>query len=945
MRGLAVKLCCAVCRERSTVLSCLSAPWRPVRSHISQPRPLSFPFRTSFPSHSPLTFPFSSSPHSSLAMRKLFARDKPKLTKVTPASRDVPPDLTSANPTEQEFQASQPHHPIYLQHQSIQPLHQLRPIPQSHDVHHPTPSSDDEHWHVLSDTNTSSDTARLLPLTSSRSSSLASLPPGASPPLANPPIITTRTASPFPGTPSVRSSNNKDTRERGGDRRAGATAVSILNALNPQFSAPPASVDTTRSLRDDETVLYAPSEGSIREEKKERGGFWSWASSTERDSHRRDIRDKEDGQHDLMRTIGYLTATSSEDWAVVLDVCERASATEANAKEAAKALRREFKYGEPSAQLSAAKLWAVMLRNSSELFVHQCAKGKFLDTLEDVLISQRTSPVVRERLLDVLAAAAYASSGTSHKNESSFRLLWKKVKPAGKPDEGAPFDPDDAMFNPPSPRRSTAVNLAPNYPPPVHPQLLQDATTPNTQPQAPPAPQPQSQPQSQPPQPQSQPQPQTQALQQPTRARREAPGHGQLQRVIPLEEDMRRLFQECRFAHGNAQVLSEALAFASPEDLREKDIIKEWHSKCLTSQELIAAQIPWATAGADRSRAAREAQQQQLQQPRSTKWPNGLGAHGALTKSNRNKQGSGEESPVELTPEEQLLGALLESNEALTSVLRVYDDIERIGIEREAVERSRQEIRLDRSKNVVDERGYVHRLELPPTSLGSSSRSPSPSPSPSPKPPHLPIPAALQPHTGQPHPLPPIPVQYQPSYGTPQQSLALPPPAPHGPRSPGLVTHRSHTPSPERSGLARPSLLALIPNTTPTSSEAPNGGMSQPTHSPLGIVVPRREEDGDRDHGEEDIRTPIRPSAKALGKRRVVEAEEADPDAFNPDDMFYEQTDTREARNPAPDDSGMSDSDSDTPHRGQQPVHYAYDAVAERTQRLLQQMSLVNGVH
>lgn len=67
--------------------------------------------------------------------------------------------------------------------------------------------------------------------------------------------------------------------------------------------------------------------------------------------------------------------------------------------------------------------------------MHQCAKGKFLDTLEDVLTSQRTSPVVRERLLDVLAAAAYASSGTSAKNESSFRLLWKKVKPAGKPDE------------------------------------------------------------------------------------------------------------------------------------------------------------------------------------------------------------------------------------------------------------------------------------------------------------------------------------------------------------------------------------------------------------------------------------------------------------------------------------------------------------------------------
>jgi len=76
-----------------------------------------------------------------------------------------------------------------------------------------------------------------------------------------------------------------------------------------------------------------------------------------------------------------------------------------------------------------------MLRNTSGFFVHQCAKRKFLGTLEDILNSQYTSPVVRERLLDVLSAAAYASSGPSVKNGSSFRLLWRKVKPDGKPDE------------------------------------------------------------------------------------------------------------------------------------------------------------------------------------------------------------------------------------------------------------------------------------------------------------------------------------------------------------------------------------------------------------------------------------------------------------------------------------------------------------------------------
>ncbi|KAF8267754.1 hypothetical protein EI94DRAFT_1729519 [Lactarius quietus] len=822
-------------------------------------------------------------------MRKLFTRDKPKLTKVTPASRDITTDLTSSNSSEPEFHPAQPHHP---QFQPIQALHQLRPTSASHEnTHHPAaPSSDDDHWHVLtSDSNNSAETAKLVPLTSSRSSSLASLPPGASPPLANPPVTTTRTASPFSGTNSVRSSHPKETRER--DKpRGGAAAVSILNALNPQFAPTPQSNNEATRSRDDDTTLYVPSEGSVREEKRERGGFWAWASSggeRDRDRDRREIHPREDGQQDLMRMIGYLTATSSEDWAVVLEVCERASANETNAKEAAKALRREFKYGEAPQQLSAARLWAIMLRNSSEVFVHQCMKSKFMDTLEDVLTSQRTSPVVRERLLDVLAAAAYASSATSVKNESSFRLLWRKVKPPGKPDEGVPFDPDDAMFNPPSPRRSSAFSPTPSYPP-VHPQSLQSPALPNVQSQTPPP---------------SQPQPPNQTPQLPNRPKREAPNQGLHQRVIPPDEDMRRLFQECRFAHGNAQLLSEALAFASPEDLREKDIIKEWHAKCLTSQELIAAQIPWATAGADRSRAAREAQQQQLQQQRTIKRrnsPNGPGTPNATAKTPRQqKQSAGEDSPVEITPEEQLLGDLLEANGALISVLRDYDDIERIGIERETLERSRQEVRLDRSKNVVDDRGY--------------------------------------PHLGQPHPLPPIPMQLQPNYAPTQASLALPPPAPQGPRSPGLLMHRSHTPSPERSGLARPSLHAAIPNSAPPFSVAaapPNGGATKPT---LGTIVGRDEDKGkekekvDDEEDEENVRTPIRPSAKALGKRRVVEVEEPDPDAFNPDDLFYDRTEVRETRNPVQDDSGMSDS--------------IRTRCRERTQRLMQQMALVNGVH
>lgn len=44
-------------------------------------------------------------------------------------------------------------------------------------------------------------------------------------------------------------------------------------------------------------------------------------------------------------------------------------------------------------------------------------------------------------------------------------------------------------------------------------------------------------------------------------------------RIIPPEEDMRRLFQECKIGQGNARLLTESLAYAKPEDL-EKEIFR-----------------------------------------------------------------------------------------------------------------------------------------------------------------------------------------------------------------------------------------------------------------------------------------------------------------------------------------------------------------------------------
>lgn len=105
-------------------------------------------------------------------------------------------------------------------------------------------------------------------------------------------------------------------------------------------------------------------------------------------------------------------------------------------------------------------------------------------------------------------------------------------------------------------------------------------------------------------------------------------------------------------------------------------MLQEFYLKCRSSQELIFAQIPWASAGADRSR----------DQIRTRH----------LSHSEDHDISSSDDSPVEQTVEEQLLAALLAANEQLLEALRVYEDLERVAMERKAEDRSRRDVRMDR---------------------------------------------------------------------------------------------------------------------------------------------------------------------------------------------------------------------------------------------------------
>ncbi|KAF9529032.1 hypothetical protein CPB83DRAFT_279639 [Crepidotus variabilis] len=309
--------------------------------------------------------------------------------------------------------------------------------------------------------------------TPSRSNSLNSIPhmPAAS--LPPPP----RSASPMS---TMSMGGTRLLRPHDQDRKVAPSALGILGALNPPRTdgalhhrsgdrgySEGSRTETITPSESGHGHGHAPSD----REKEKKKGFWSRDKEKEKEREKererererekewqrevqqrkeeydrgqrerpRDgpVRREEDPQDELTRMIGYLTATASEDWSLVLEVCERASANEASAKEAVRALRREFKYGEPAAQLSAARLWAIMLRNSSDMFITQSTSRKFLDTLEDLLSSARTSPVVRERLLEVVGAAAYASGSKKGNDREGFKGLWRRVKPFDKPEEVHP---------------------------------------------------------------------------------------------------------------------------------------------------------------------------------------------------------------------------------------------------------------------------------------------------------------------------------------------------------------------------------------------------------------------------------------------------------------------------------------------------------------------------
>ncbi|KDN33953.1 hypothetical protein RSAG8_12952, partial [Rhizoctonia solani AG-8 WAC10335] len=233
------------------------------------------------------------------------------------------------------------------------------------------------------------------------------------------------------------------------------------------------------SVEDGEPIHsnYAP--------EKERYGFRSLFSSTSREREMEEERGKEKErereqtrhrgiendrtQWEMSRLIGYATSTSVEDWSVVMEICDKVNLSDSEAKEASKALKKDIEFGRPAVQLSAAKLWAILMWNCSQYFIIHTTTRKFLGKIEEVVLSSTTSPVVRDRLVEVVGGSVYLLGDS--KNLKPYQSTWKKLRLQLKlnhPLDGLEIPAGDPILNPTPHRPLSSLRY---FPPNEHVQL------------------------------------------------------------------------------------------------------------------------------------------------------------------------------------------------------------------------------------------------------------------------------------------------------------------------------------------------------------------------------------------------------------------------------------------------------------------------------------------
>ncbi|CAE6499584.1 unnamed protein product [Rhizoctonia solani] len=142
-----------------------------------------------------------------------------------------------------------------------------------------------------------------------------------------------------------------------------------------------------------------------------------------------------------------MTATvierSLEDWSIMEDVLRRASRTSANANGVLKTIIRKLMVGDAFQQLSAGRLWAVLMKRPSSVVYERATQTGFLADLERVICSPCIEMVAADRLIAVLATAIH--DFPHQEGTERLKQLWNKLC-AQRALDDTPIHPDDPLY-------------------------------------------------------------------------------------------------------------------------------------------------------------------------------------------------------------------------------------------------------------------------------------------------------------------------------------------------------------------------------------------------------------------------------------------------------------------------------------------------------------------
>ncbi|KAG8730518.1 hypothetical protein FRC12_020221, partial [Ceratobasidium sp. 428] len=143
-------------------------------------------------------------------------------------------------------------------------------------------------------------------------------------------------------------------------------------------------------------------------------------------------------------TVDVITR-SLDDWSLVEELCRSAAIHSANADCVLKSILRCLITGTGFQQLSAGRLWAVLMKKANTVVLVQAAQPEFLKSLERVVSSPAIEMVAVDRLVNVLATVIH---DRKHQSETErFCQLWSKLS-SRKQLDSAPLCPEDVMYRP-----------------------------------------------------------------------------------------------------------------------------------------------------------------------------------------------------------------------------------------------------------------------------------------------------------------------------------------------------------------------------------------------------------------------------------------------------------------------------------------------------------------